>query len=300
MSLIVITPDDDGYDTNSPTFLVYDSVSKELVHRCEKLPILDCAYVVGRPTFRPFGITSDSKYLYVASHNKLGMFNKQTYQFIDLVDVPVPLFVNTHEIAACYGLLYVANTANDTIGIHDIEKQYSMFLNVNTFKMSTEVDTPTDVVSHDGAHVNALCVTEDRVYFSLHNLGKRASQLGYINLDTWGVEIVAEAGLCTHGVRVLNGKLYSLSTGTGEIIEVDLATKAAAQYKVVNPTKTFLRGLDVLDGAIIFGGSNTYSDERTIYMNNCFIAQFDSETKKSTVLMNIAAANIMADMKVLN
>lgn len=297
MSLIVITPDDDGYNTSSPTFLVYDSVSKELVHRCAKVPELDCADVVGRPTFRPFGITSDSKYLYVASHSKLGRFDKSTYQFIDLVDVP--LFVNTHEIAVCDGILYVANTANDTIGIHGLEKKYSMFFNVNTFDVSTKAEVPTNVRSHDGAHVNALCVSGENLYFSLHNLGKRTSQLGYFDIS-FEAKIVAEAGLCTHGVRVLNNKLYSLSTGTGEIIEVDLNTKAVAHYKVVDNTKTFLRGLDILDGTIIFGGSNTYSDDRTIYMNNCFVAQLDPKTKKSTVLMNINDAYIIADMKVLN
>lgn len=295
MSLLVITPDDDGYG-NSPTFLVYDTETKELVHRCEKVPELDCADVVGRPTFRPFGITSDDKYLYVASHNKLGMFDKTTYQFIDLVDVP--LFVNTHEIAICDGILYAANTANDTIGIHGLYKRYSMFFNVNTFDVSTKAEVPTNVSSHDSAHVNALCVSGENLYFSLHNAGKRTSQLGYFDIS-FEAKIVAEAGLCTHGVRVLNNKLYSLSTGTGEIVEVDLNTKEVALYKVVNSAKTFLRGLDVLDGVITFGGSNLYSDDRTLYMNNCFVAQFDAETKKSKVLMNIDDAYIITDMKVL-
>ncbi len=296
MSLLVITPDDDGYG-NSPTFLVYDTETKELVHRCEKVPELDCADVIGRPTFRPFGITNSEKYLCVVSHKNLGVFDKNTYQFIGLLDVP--LFVNTHEIAACDGILYIANTSNNTIGIYGVGKRYSMFFNVNTFEISTEALTPINVESHDTAHVNSLCIADNRVYFSLHNSGRRASQLGYFDTNTFKAEIVAEAGLCTHGVRVLNNKLYSLSTGTGEIVEVNLDTKEVALHKVVNPAKTFLRGLDVLNGAITFGGSNLYADDRTIYMNNCFVAQFDAETKKSKVLMNIDDAYIITDMKVL-
>lgn len=296
MTHIVVTPDDVGQGGN--TFLVYDAGSKELVYKCEKVPALNCAHVVGRPTFRPFGIASNEKYLYVVSHNKLGVFDKSTYQFLDLLDVP--LFINTHEIAVCDGILYVANTGNDTIGIHGIEKKYSMFLNVNTFEMATTADTPTSVSSHDSAHVNALCVTEDRLYFSLHNLGKKASQLGYLDTNTFKAEIIAEVGLCTHGVHTLQGKLYTLSTGTGEVIEVDLETKNTSAYKVVNPDRTFLRGLDVLDGSVVFGGSNLYSDDQTIYMNNCFIAQFDVDTKKSKALMAVDDAYIITDMKVIN
>lgn len=133
----------------------------------------------------------------------------------------------------------------------------------------------------------------------MHHLNRQHSQLGYFDVDTLKAEIVAEAGYCTHGVQVLNGKLYSLSTGTGEVIEVDLATKSVALYKVVDSNKTFLRGLDILDGEIIFGGSNTYSEDRTIYMNNCFVAQFDTTTKKSKVLINVKDAYIISDMKVL-
>jgi hypothetical protein len=59
-----------------------------------------------------------------------------------------------------------------------------------------------------------------------------------------------------------------------------------------------LRGLDVLDGSIIFGGSNTYSEERTIYMNNCFVATFDA-AKKASVLMQFDEAYIISDMKVI-
>ena len=298
MARIVITPDDDSYDVNSPTFLVYEN--GKLVHTCEKLQELNSDEVAnqGRPTFRPFGITSDDQYLYVASHNRLGRFDKSTYQFIDLIDVP--LFINTHEMVIHNGIMYVANTSNDTIGIYDIENKSYRYFNVNTFEVMDDVATPDNVLSHDAAHVNSLCVSDNKIYFSLHNLNKRKSQLGYFDTETHKAEIVAEAGYCTHGVQVLNGKLYSMSTGTGEVIEVDLDTKDVGLYKVVDSAKTFLRGLDILDGSIIFGGSNTYSEERTIYMNNCFVAQFDAETKKSKVLVNVKDAYIISDMKVLS
>lgn len=298
MGLLVITPDDDSYDVNSPTFLVYED--GKLVHTCPKLAELDSSEMAGqgRPTFRPFGIASDEDFLYIVSHNKLAQFDKIDYSFIELVDVP--LFINTHEIIVHNRKVYVANTSNDTIGIYDLKTKTNKFFNVNTFEVTDAVVAPDNVLSHDGAHVNSLCLNDGKIYFSLHHLNRQHSQLGYFDIDTLKAEIVTEAGYCTHGVQVLDGKLYSLSTGTGEVIEVDLGTKQVALYKVVDSTKTFLRGLDILDGSIIFGGSNTYSEERTIYMNNCFVAQFNAETKKSKVLMTVDDAYIISDMKVLN
>jgi hypothetical protein len=299
MAKIIITPDDDSYDVNSPTFLVYDTESKALAYTSPKLPELHAEEFAGqgRPTFRPFGIASDSYYLYIASHNKLGKFNKNTYEFIELIDTP--LFINTHEMVVHDGILYVANTSNDTIGIYDIKLGYNCFFNVNTFVCSGAAPTPDHVGSHDGAHVNSLCYHDGYIYFCLHNLNKRTSQLGRFNINSFQAEIVAEAGYCAHGVQVLNGKLYSLSTGTGEVIEVDLRTRDVALHKVVDSNKTFLRGLDILDGEIIFGGSNTYSEERTIYMNNCFVAKFDAATRKAEMLINVKDAYIISDMKVL-
>lgn len=299
MAHLIITPDDDSYDVNSPTFLVYDSESRELVHTCPNFPELNSKELAGqgRPTFRPFGIAMDEDFIYIASNNLLGRFYKRDYKLIDLVDIP--LFVNTHEIATHNGILYVANTANDTIGVYDLENKVNKFFNVNTFAVTSDVVIPDNVESHDSAHVNSICIADNKVYFCLHNLNKRTSQLGYFDIDTFNAEIVAGVGYCNHGVQVLNGKLYSLSTGTGEIVEVDLATKQVALYKVVDNNKTFLRGLDILDGAIVFGGSNTYSEERTIYMNNCFIAKFDVATKRADVLIDVKDAYIISDMKVL-
>jgi len=295
MAHLIITPDDDGYNPNNPTFLVYDTESKKLVHTCPKLSALDSAEVAGqgRPTFRPFGIASDGEYLYIASNNKLAKFHN--YEFVGLVDMP--LYVNTHELVAYGDTIFAANTANDTIGIYDGDT--CLFFDVRTFSASQIAPIPSDVGSHDGVHVNSLSLHEDKLYFCLHHLNRRTSQLGRFDINTLEGEIMGEGGYCAHGVQVFNDKLYSLSSGTGEVIEVCLSTGGVALYKVVDSSKTFLRGLDILDGKLVFGGSNTYSDDRTIYMNNCFAAEFDTETKKAKPLMYFNEAYIISDMKVL-
>ena len=299
MATLIITPDDDSYDVNSPTFLAYGTKSKELLYTRPKQAELNSEELAGqgRPTFRPFGIASDEQFLYVVSHNKLGRFDKNNFEFCALVDVP--LFINTHEMVVHNHIIYVANTSNDTIGIYDLKTKEPKFFSVVKFNTTAEAPIPDNVESHDGAHVNSLCYHDNKIYFCLHHLDRRDSQLGYFDINTYETQIVAEAGRCNHGVQVLNNKLYSLSTGTGEVIEVDLVTRDVTRYKVVDSTKTFLRGLDILDGDIVFGGSNTYSEERTIYMNNCFAATFNVATKKASVLMQFDEAYIISDMKVI-
>jgi len=298
MGQIVITPDDDGYKA-CPTFLVYGSKSKDLLYTRPKQIELNSEELAGqgRPTFRPFGIASDEQFIYVVSHNKLGRFDKNSFEFCALVDAP--LFINTHEMVVHKSKIYIANTANDTIGIYDLKTREHKFFSVYELDLLPDAPTPNDVGSHDGMHVNSLCVHEDKLYFCLHHLDRRDSQLGYFDINTFEARIVADTGRCAHGVQVLNGKLYSLSTGTGEVIEVDLNTKDVKLHKVVDSSKTFLRGLDILDGSIIFGGSNTYSEERTIYMNNCFVAKFDAVTKQAVPFINVKDAYIISDMKVI-
>lgn len=297
---LIITPDDDSYGVNDHTFLVYDLEIRQIVHTCPKQPELNSDEVAGqgRPTFRPFGITNDESFIYIASNNKLGKFDKATYKFRGLVDVP--LFVNTHEIVIHNNIIYAANTSNDTIGIYDIANKVNKFFNVNTFEVTTDIAPPQDVESHDTAHVNSLCIDNGRLYFCLHNLDRRDSQLGYFDINTFKAQIVAEAGRCAHGVKVLNNKLYSLSTGTGELIEVDLDNKSVELYKVVDSNKTFLRGLDIVDDCVVFGGSNTYSEDRTIYMNNCFAARFYPPTKEHRMYVYFRDTNIISDMKLLS
>jgi hypothetical protein len=263
------------------------------------LPELDSVEMAGqgRPTFRPFGIASDEQFLYVVSHDKLGRFDKNTFEFCDLVDAP--LFINTHEMVVHKSKIYIANTANDTIGIYDLKTREHKFFSAHTLELMQNAPTPNDAGSHDGVHVNSLCIHEDKLYFCLHHLGRRDSQIGYFDVNTFEARIVVDAGRCAHGVQILDGKLYSLSTGTGEVIEVDLSTNEVRLYKVVDSAKTFLRGLDILDGSIIFGGSNTYSEERTIYMNNCFVAKFDAVTKQAVPFINVKDAYIISDMKVI-
>jgi hypothetical protein len=293
--MLIVIPDDHGHRKDNCTFFVYDLDGK-LIHESPNNIKLNCEELEGqgRPTFRPFGITSDDKYLYIASHKKLGKYNKKTFKFVGLVDIP--MYINTHQILKSGDDFYVTHTAVNTIGIHG--KMNSAYFDVVSLKLIEKPLPPLNVESHDTLHVNSLLEHDDKIYFCLHNLGRESSQFGYFNKFTYESKIIASAGVCCHDIQILNNKLYALSSETGEIIEIDLVKEQPITYKISNPNKTFLRGMDIQDGKIIFCGSNRHTNG-IIPMNNCFIASFDTLTKTVNRRFNINNADIVTSIKVI-
>ena len=299
MKRLIITPDDHTYREDIYTFLIYDLQKKKLIHKQRKELSLDCLELEGqgRSTFRPFGITNDDRFINIASNNKIGYFNYLNYEMCGLLDVPT--FLNTHQILKSRQYLYVTNTSNDTIGIYNLATRKNLFLNVTTFEVKDTASIPTSVYSHDTAHVNSLYEHEDKIYFCLHNHGEKKSQYGFFYKDTLKAEIIAEAGYNSHNVVILNNHLYSLSSGTGELIDIDLNTNQAIYIEYVNPDKTFLRGLDIYQNKLLIGCSNNHKAERVIYKNNCYISLFDTKEVKGQRYMEINDAYVITDLKVV-
>jgi len=293
--MIVIVPDDHKYRKDNHTFLVYD-LDGRLIHASPTNTELNCEELTGqgRPIFRPFGIACDDDYLYIASHKKLGKYNKKTFEFYGLVDVP--MFINTHQILKSHDDFYVCHTAVDAIGVHG--KINSAYFDVSKLKLVERPTTPIDVESHDTVHVNSIHEHDGKIYFCLHNRGRIPSQFGYFDKLTYQSKIIASVGLCCHEVQILNNTLYSLSSETGEIIEIDLDTEQPVTYRILNPDKTFLRGMDIQDDKIILCGSNRYTNG-SIPMNNCFIASFNTVTKTVNRLFNINNADIVNSIKII-
>jgi hypothetical protein len=272
--MLVVIPDDHRHKKDNYTFLVYD-LDGNLIHKSPHNQELDCEELMGqgRPIFRPFGVTTDDTYLYIASHKKIAKYNKDTFAFAGLVDIP--MYINTHQILKSEDTFYVTHTAVNTIGIHN---KTDIYFDVSKLQCVEKPIAPDNAENHDVIHVNAITEYNNKIYFCLHNLGRVPSQFGYFDKTTYESRIIASAGLCCHDVKILNNTLYALSSETGEIIEIDLNTEIPVTYKISNPNKTFLRGLDILDDTVFLCGSNRYT-EGTIPMNNCFIASFDTITK---------------------
>ena len=275
---LVVVPDDHNHKKNNPTFLVYDLNNGSLIYKSPYNEELNCEELVGqgRPTFRPFGVTCDDEYLYIASNKKIAKYNKHTFEFCGLVDIP--MYINTHQIMKCDEKFYVTHTGVNVIGIHGKTNTY---FDVSSLMCVEQPVTPDDARRCDINHVNSLCEYNNKIYFCLHNLGKSTSQFGYFDRETYQSKIVGSGGMCCHDVQIIDN-LYSLSSHTGEIIEIDLRSEVTITHKIVNPDVTFLRGMDTLNGKIIFCGSNFYSD-RPIHINNCFISEFDTTMKTANV-----------------
>ena len=304
MNKLIITPDDHGYKDEVFTFLAYDIEKKTLLHKHPKVDELDCLNLAnqGRSTFRPFGITYDDN-IQIVSHDRVAKFDSLDYSFLGTIDVP--LFVNTHQILKSGHILYATNTSNDTIGIYDLLTGENKFLSVIDFQVLNEVPTPLDAYSHDNRHVNSIYEYENKIYFCLHNLGKRMSQFGYFDKDTLKGEFIGEAGYCAHNIVVINNHLYSLSSGTGEIIEINLANKNIQKVRVVNEETTFLRGLDVYQNKLFIGCSNNHNsydketNQKIIYKDNCYIMLLDTMTGNTERYMDMPDAYVITDLRIV-
>jgi hypothetical protein len=305
MTKLIITPDDPDYKEEVFTFLAYDIEKKTLLHKHPKIDELDCLNLEnqGRSTFRPFGITYGDDSFQIVSHDRVAKFDLSNYERLGMIDVP--LFVNTHQILKSGHILYATNTSNDTIGIYDLVTGENKFLSVIDFQVMNEAPTPSDAHSHDKSHVNSIYEYENKIYFCLHNLGKTMSQFGYFDKDTLKGELIGEAGYCAHNIVVINNHLYSLSSGTGEIIEINLETKNINKVRIVNEETTFLRGLDVYENKLFIGCSNNHNsydketNQKIIYENNCYIMLLDIMTGNTERYMYMPDVYVITDLRIL-
>jgi hypothetical protein len=295
MTRLVITPDDYYTKQEHYTFIVYDFETGKLEYIKDKCNELDCKHLEGqgRAPFRPFGIDYDDHYIYIASNDKLGAFDKTSYKFDKLIDVP--LFINTHQILKDKDTFYICNTAVDTIGIYNKKINH---LSLDKFDLVDHVFEPNDVKSDDTYHVNSLCTYGNKIYFCLHNNNKKMSRYAYFDKDTLEVSVVADAGYCSHGIAILGNKLYSLSSKTGDIVEIDLETKKINYLSCVDPNEIFLRGLDIYNDCIVIGCSNNHN--APINKDNCFISIFDPKNKSIRRYLNINEAFVITDLKLIN
>jgi hypothetical protein len=295
MTRLIITPDDNYTKKEHYTFIAYDFETGKLEYIKDKCNELDCKHLEGqgREPFRPFGIDYDNKYIYIASNDRLGAFDKISYKLDKLIDIP--LFINTHQILKDKDTFYTCNTSVDTIGIYNKEIKH---LSLDNFNVVNHVSKPNDAKSDDTRHVNSLCNYDNKIYFCLHNNNKRMSRYAYFDKDTLEVCVVADAGYCSHGIVILNNKLYSLSSKTGDIVEIDLDTKKIVYYPCVDAKTTFLRGLAIYKDHIILGCSNNH--DTPMAKDNCFIGIFNPQTKTIKRYLNINETFIISDLKIIN
>jgi len=294
---VIITPYDSLKNIKN-NFFVFDLTTKTEIFISNKEELLDCTHLInqGRPTFRPFGIDVDQDNIYIVSNDRLGTFDKSTYKFKELVNIP--LFINTHQILKNQNYFYTCNTSNDSIGICNTNNNNFYFLDLTDFTIKKEIDTPSSVYDIDIKHVNSLFPYKGKLYFCLHNRGKRPSEFYSLDPSTFKITKIFEHGISCHNIYIINDVLYTLSTATGEIIEYDLNTHRLYKNQIVDPDVAFLRGLDFYKSGLLIGCSNNHKNS---IMNDdiCSLLYLNLKTGTVEKFMNISQMHIISDLKVL-
>lgn len=288
MHHLIVTGDETDY-----SFFVYDLINRQLYSKKSRQPELESRLLdQKRPTFRPFGISICNQNILIASNDIIGAFDRTTLEFIKILNVPA--FTNTHQILNDNGTLFVCNASNDSIGIHNLETQQSKFLKFPELSIYDSIRTPLDAYELDTVHVNSLCKYNNSLYFCLHKKGN--SSFGVLDLSSEKAIMLCDAGRGAHNIRIIDDKLYSLSTATGHLIEIDLISKEIISYPIVNPNLVFLRGMEIYGNQILIACSNLYNNPDPIIS---YLLIFNPENSIITPFMTLPEIKFITDIHLL-
>lgn len=192
--------------------------------------------------YKPFGCAVKDENIYVANHDKIIRLDIKG-NYID--NTSNPGFKNPHEILITDNVIGYTNTGNDKIHLVNNGSHYIIDLK-KLNKTNNEGDTH---------HVNSLSLYDNKVFFCLHNQGKKPSQYFYIDLKAETIEYLFEYGMCSHNCEVEGDFLYTFDTMKGKFACINWKTGKGWDTKLVDCKKYFLRGLVVTKNHFIVGAS---------------------------------------------
>lgn len=147
-----------------------------------------------------------------------------------------------------------------TEGLWAVNTRFSCLSLINddySFENKWSPSFITDQTPDDRCHLNGMAMHANKPKFvtalgttNAAKAWRENIQSGGVIIDVDSKEIVASGLPMPHSPRIFDGKLYSLSSATGEIICVDPAT---GKYDVVTKVQGFLRGM-CRKGDILFVG----------------------------------------------
>lgn len=293
----------DNYFTRQPvavpTLYNYDIEREMLSVLCHHESTLDRKKLIDckRDTFRPFGIALlDDDSVLVASHDAVGVFCLETGAFEGIVP-EIQAFPNTHQLAASEGKIYLANTANDSLGIFDVVTKQMSFFDFKSFCITDTVVQTKDAESKDNQHINSVDVVDGKVYVVAHRLGKKMSSVYCFDQTSFSLIWQKNAGYCSHNTVIVNDTLYTLSTKTGDLVVIDLATFEKSTVHIANPANSFLRGLRASGTDLYFVSSMNFQNPTS--PRECWLFCFDTITKSITKKFNLDPVLVVNDIAVV-
>ena len=151
----------------------------------------------------------------------------------------------THDVVRRGDSVFVADTGNGRI----LELEYPSMRTLRAVELSVK------------AHVNTLAPAdaseygEHAVWAVLHNLGP--SEVALIDLET-GRELrprLTRVGTKSHGLVIYEDRFIMLNSGEGQLISVDPSGVEDYEILWTDDSRTFMKGLCVIDDVAFFGVS---------------------------------------------
>lgn len=287
------------------SFTLYDCVSGEQLYVKEKNNGLISDSIISdqRPKFRPFGIAFDDNDIYISSNDKIGVYDRVKYNLKRILSVKS--FVNTHQILKHDDLLFITNTCNDTISIINLITNEHKFINTRKLSVTDHCIDTCDVYAHDKHHVNSITLEGDRLYFCLHNgPSGQKSRFYYYDLIKGTIHDIVEMGRSCHNIVIDGDFLYTLSTGTGNLLKYNMSDKSMEKFGIADPKEdNFLRGMDRFGDKLFIGNSNfmpfrKQENKSEVKYRKAYVYQFDMNTHEKTLFLE-HNHGLIHDLKVL-
>lgn len=297
MPQVVFTADRYFFGDETFTFFVYDVDEQKIVHKQGKIDELEFTdfKLADRPSFRPYGISQNKDRLYVVCHAKVAMFDKNDFSYLGCVE-GARAFVNTHQILKTDDRLYICNTSCDSLGI--FEDGAMRYWSFKTHELLDAIDAPTDVNSQDRLHVNSVHEQGDDLFLLFTDKNRKlGGAIVCLDKNTFERKYLIEAGNKLHNITIIGESLYTLSTGTGELIECDLKTREFEIYPLAVPDEIYLRGMVNLDGNLLISHSRNFKSSANLGFS--YLKLFNTEEKFIETNYIINKVDILNNMQLL-
>jgi DNA-binding beta-propeller fold protein YncE len=297
-------------DNNPYSFFVLDPATKRITNNVPYSPELDSRPTDGRvdiaAAFTPFGITSGEGKIFVASNYNIAAFDKDTYEFIEIVSTSgVP---HVHEITYADGYIYRTNTTNDTLTRINLATKEEIHFSFKTMAREETLTYPSDNRNvMDVVHLNAITVDGDKVYVLAHNRYQKRSEIFVMDRDLTSAEKLVNLDYAQHDILLHGGKLYSFGSQRAVLAVVDLETLKVSKRFLADPDVYFLRGGVILNGEIVVfanrKGSGTFNQpfhEPGAPMDNAKILTVNLDTYLVTGEQETDEFSTIADLIVID
>jgi len=198
--------------------------------------------------YKPFGCYWYNNNLYIVNSDKLIQLDSKG-NFIDYETLDG--FINPHQILITDQVRCFTNTGKDKIQLN------SKTIDIKKLKETTRLKEWRD----DMHHVNSLCISDNKIFFCLHNKGVKPSQYYYIDLDTEDINHICNYGIASHNCEIEGDLLYTLDTKGGNFACINWKTKELMFEKnLTEKDDFFLRGLQITDDYFVIGASDWSKD----------------------------------------